>query len=70
LVASACASQPSATERSKTSPLVERHVWAVNIGGLAYVASDGTRYEAESAVRGGQVRTLDVVKGPQDDFLL
>jgi len=44
-------------------------VWAVNVGGGAYVGSDGTKYEAESSVSGGKVGELDVIKGSQDGDL-
>ena len=47
-------------------------VWAVNIGGPAYHATDGTRFEAESperGVSGGTPGTLDSVKGSQDPLL-
>lgn len=47
-------------------------VWAVNIGGPAYQATDGTRYEAESAgngVSGGRLGVLETVKGSQDPAL-
>lgn len=43
--------------------------WAVNVGGPAFVASDGTRYEAESSISGGSPGTLAVVKGSQDPVL-
>ncbi len=41
-------------------------VWAVNVGGPAYTAVDGTHYEAESSVTGGETGTLAIVKGSQD----
>ena len=44
-------------------------VWAVNVGGPAYLGIDGTRYEAESSISGGTVGQLDVVKGSQDPAL-
>ena len=44
-------------------------VWAVNVGGPAYAASDGTSYLAETSVKGGTVGRLEVVKGSQDSFL-
>ena len=43
--------------------------WAVNIGGAAYVGSDGTRYAADSAVSGGDIRKMEIVKGSQDATL-
>ena len=44
-------------------------VWAINVGGGPYTATDGIQYEAEVAVRGGQVGRLEVVKGSQDPAL-
>ncbi|MEL7447596.1 MAG: family 16 glycosylhydrolase [Pseudomonadota bacterium] len=44
-------------------------VWAVNVGGEAYDALDGTRFEAENDVSGGEVAGLDIVKGTQDPTL-
>jgi beta-glucanase (GH16 family) len=41
-------------------------VWAVNVGGPAYVGVDGTRYEADNSVRGGEIRQLAKVLGSQD----
>lgn len=46
-----------------------RTVWAVNVGGPAYQATDGTTYEAESSLSGGITGTLDHVKGSQDPVL-
>ena len=43
--------------------------WAVNIGGPAYRATDGTVYEAESSVTGGTQGRMETVKGSQDPFL-
>ncbi len=47
----------------------ESFVWAVNIGGPAYVGVDGTPYDAETSVTGGSVGRLETVKGSQDAFL-
>jgi beta-glucanase (GH16 family) len=44
-------------------------VWAVNIGGPAYQAIDGTYYQAEESVAGGTVERLQSVKGSQDPTL-
>ncbi len=44
-------------------------VWAVNVGGPAHQATDGTLYEAEASVRGGEVGRLETVKGSQDMLL-
>lgn len=43
--------------------------WAVNVGGPAYLATDGTAYEAESSVTGGTPGRLETVKGSQDPFI-
>lgn len=65
----ACSSQAKVTGGASVSKEADLLVWAVNVGGPAYEALDGTRYEAESHVRGGEVRRLDVVKGSQDSLL-
>jgi len=41
-------------------------VWAVNVGGPAYVGVDGTAYAAETSVQGGTVGKMETVKGSQD----
>ena len=41
-------------------------VWAVNVGGSSYLVVDGTAYEAESSVAGGDRGTMATVKGSQD----
>jgi beta-glucanase (GH16 family) len=43
--------------------------WAVNVGGPAYEASDGTSYLAEASVQGGTVGRIEAIKGSQDSFL-
>jgi beta-glucanase (GH16 family) len=43
--------------------------WAVNVGGPAYAASDGTYYRAETSVEGGAVGRIGAIKGSQDPFL-
>lgn len=43
--------------------------WAVNVGGPAYRATDGTAYEAERWVKGGRAGVLATVKGSQDALL-
>ena len=40
--------------------------WAVNVGGQAYVAVDGTQYAADVATVGGDVGAIETVKGSQD----
>ena len=44
-------------------------VWAVNVGGPAYTAVDGTAYAAETSVSGGVVGRLAAVQGSQDPTL-
>lgn len=41
-------------------------MWAVNVGGPAYTATDGAVFAAETSVSGGERGTLSVVKGSQD----
>jgi beta-glucanase (GH16 family) len=50
--------------RSDTDP-----AWAVNVGGPAYKAVDGTRFVAEESVSGGTVGALESVTGSQDPQL-
>jgi beta-glucanase (GH16 family) len=56
---------PVAVGKGAAEPVV----WAVNVGGPAYRASDGTDYEAEAFVSGGTPGTLENVKGSQDPLL-
>jgi len=44
-------------------------VWAVNVGGQAYDGVDGTHYEAEASVSGGEQGRMEYVRGTQDPFL-
>ena len=44
-------------------------VWATNVGGKAFVGQDGTAYEAEAFVDGGEIGTMHEVKGSQDPDL-
>jgi beta-glucanase (GH16 family) len=44
-------------------------VWAVNVGGAAYTGIDGTQYEAEASIQGGEIGQMETVKGSQDAFL-
>lgn len=44
-------------------------VWAVNVGGGAYTGIDGTEYNAEEFVTGGEVGKLEEVLGSQDPAL-
>lgn len=43
--------------------------WAVNVGGPAYEARDGTVFEAENSVKGGETGTLETILGSQDPDL-
>jgi len=47
----------------------EASMLAINIGGGAYRAVDGVDYEADAGHFGGQVETLQGIKGSQDAFL-
>ena len=44
-------------------------VWAVNGGGSAYIGVDGTHYEADNSIQGGEIRHLRKVLGSQDSPL-
>jgi beta-glucanase (GH16 family) len=48
------------------APVESDLVWAVNVGGDAYTAADGTAYSGEESVSGGVIGRLEVVKGSQD----
>ncbi len=61
-VRSAVATEPAA-------PTIDELVWAVNVGGPAYAALDGTSYAAERFVSGGELGTIAIVKGSQDPAL-
>ncbi len=52
-------------------PVAESYeaVWAVNVGGPAYQASDGTIYRAEQHVSGGQTGRIETVLGSNDATL-
>jgi beta-glucanase (GH16 family) len=43
--------------------------WAVNVGGGAYTGVDGTVYEAESSVQGGNVGEIAAAGSTQDAYL-
>jgi beta-glucanase (GH16 family) len=43
--------------------------WAVNVGGPAYTAVDGTEFVAEESVSGGEVGSMPRVKGSSDGEL-
>jgi beta-glucanase (GH16 family) len=51
------------------APVESDLVWAVNVGGEAYTAADGTRFSGEESVSGGAVGRLEIVKGSQDAAL-
>ena len=44
-------------------------VWAVNVGGPSYRATDGTLYAAEESVSGGKTGHIETVLGSHDEFL-
>lgn len=68
--ASTASTPPAETPASAPGPATaSAPVWAINVGGPAYEASDGTAYGAESSVSGGKVGTMEVVKGSQDSLL-
>ena len=50
-------------------PVESDVVWASNIGGPAYTGVDGTPYSAEESVSGGEIGSMETVKGSQDAFL-
>ena len=43
--------------------------WAVNVGGPAYTGVDGVSYVADEYVSGGEIGSLERVKGSQDEPL-
>jgi len=43
--------------------------WAINVGGQAYAAVDGTQYRGDDATVGGRIGRMTTVKGSQDAFL-
>jgi beta-glucanase (GH16 family) len=56
---------PEPTANSSPASDSDR-VWAVNVGGPAYRALDGTEFAPEASVSGGHTGTMDIVKGSQD----
>ena len=63
---------PATTEATGAEDPQTDLVWAVNLGGPAYVGVDGTAYAAETAetlVTGGNLGRLELVKGTQDAAL-
>jgi beta-glucanase (GH16 family) len=50
---------------AETGPVSDL-VWAVNVGGPAYTAVDGTEFVAEESVSGGEVGLMSGVKGSSD----
>lgn len=57
------------TEESTTKPDFAPDSWAVNVGGPAYEAVDGTFFAADEAAIGGETGSIEIVKGSQDDSL-
>ena len=62
-----CAAAPADTPAAAT-PETDL-VWAVNVGGPAYEGIDGTRYDAEASVSGGETGRIETIKGSQDAVL-
>lgn len=57
-------------QQAPSPPLVEADlVWAVNVGGDEYDGVEGTSFAAETSVSGGDVGTMELVKGSQDPGL-
>lgn len=50
-------------------PLQAQPVWAVNVGGDAFTSSDGTHYAADWPEIGGDLGSMEHVKGSQDPDL-
>jgi beta-glucanase (GH16 family) len=60
---------PPAPDSPSATPAETDLVWAVNVGGLAYEGLDGTRYEAEASISGGETGRIESIKGSQDPVL-
>lgn len=58
-----------APPEDQSTASVDDLVWAVNIGGGAYRSSDGISYSAEEHVTGGEIGSMQTVKGSQDPTL-
>lgn len=43
--------------------------WAINVGGEAFTTADGTAFAAEASVSGGEIGSIDTIKGSQDTVL-
>ena len=70
LVASCAPSSPDAASETAAVPKPDTDlVWAVNVGGPAYEGIDGTAYEAESSITGGETGRIETIKGSQDPTL-
>ncbi|MEL7311424.1 MAG: family 16 glycosylhydrolase [Pseudomonadota bacterium] len=54
---------------TETTTTTSDIVWAVNVGGAGYKASDGVAYAPESGVTGGRVGSAATIKGSQDPSL-
>jgi len=59
----------AATHAPEPQAVATDLVWAVNVGGPAYIGIDGTDYVPEESVSGGEVGSIETVKGSQDAFL-
>ena len=68
LVVIGCQSEQS--EPATVAAAADRDVvWAINVGGPAYIGIDGTEYLAEESIAGGDIRQLAILKGSQDATL-
>lgn len=66
LAVAGCQSEPA----QEAAPATESDlVWAINVGGEAYDGVEGTSFGAEESVAGGEIGTMDLVKGSQDPAL-
>jgi beta-glucanase (GH16 family) len=63
LIAAALAAWATISACETTSPVDS---WAVNVGGPAFVAADGTAFAAEENVAGGETGWMPQVKGTSD----
>jgi beta-glucanase (GH16 family) len=68
IVAIACVSLLGCGAQEKEKEKTDL-VWAINVGGPAFTGIDGTEYAAEESVSGGEVGSMETVKGSQDAFL-
>ncbi len=65
---------PAASEEAETEDIApigyaDAVVWAVNLGGEAYQATDGVAFGADDPAIGGRVEPMERVKGSQDSLI-